>query len=657
MDNQTKIPNRLIKEQSPYLLQHAYNPVDWYPWGEEAFAKAKAEDKPVFLSIGYSTCHWCHVMAHECFEDEDVALALNRHFISIKVDREERPDVDAIYMAVCQAFTGSGGWPLSLFLTPEQKPFFAGTYFPKEGGRGQMGFVELLTAITEAWQGEREALLRSADKIVDFVRQAESSRLQPRAEGAEAVTKKAVDWFTGHFDQAYGGFGSAPKFPMGHQLLFLLDYHGATGDAKALAMAEDTLAQMYKGGIFDHVGYGFCRYSTDRRFLVPHFEKMLYDNALLILAYTRAGALTGSPFYERAARQAADYLLREMRGPQGGFCSAQDADSEGEEGKYYTFSYAEILGLLGEEDGRAFCAYYGISPLGNFEGKSIPNLLHDPQPQEGMEELRQKVYAYRLGRYPLHLDDKALAAWNGLAIAALANLSQVAGEDSYLQAAQAAADFLAENLMEDGGLRVSFRAGQKGGPGFLEDYGFCGLGLMALYDATLERDYLNKALALAQRAIRDFYDEEKDGFYLSGKANERLIFSPKPTYDGALPSGNAAMAHLLLGLSNRTLDPQVQAYAHKQMAFLSAEAQDQPASYSFFLSAFLAELYPPTKVVCVAAEPGAGEKLRGRIPPGTALTLLDGPREGYGLLNGKTTYYICKDRSCLAPTNEWEATL
>ena len=658
MTNSTRIPNRLANEKSPYLLQHANNPVDWWPWCDEAFAKAKAEDRPVFLSIGYSTCHWCHVMAHESFEDEGVADLLNRYFVSIKVDREERPDVDAIYMAVCQAFTGSGGWPLSLFLTPAQKPFFAGTYFPREGRGGQMGFTALLSAIAGKWLEDRAALLESADKITAFVRQQESAR-PPQTAGAdraESLVRRAVDWFAGHFDKAYGGFGSAPKFPMGHQLLFLLEHYAATGEAESLAMAEKTLVQMYKGGLFDHIGYGFCRYSTDRRFLVPHFEKMLYDNALLILAYSRAYALTGAAFYGRAARETADYILREMRGPLGGFYSAQDADSEGEEGKYYTFTYEEVLKLLGQEPGRAFCAHYGVSPLGNFEGKSIPNLLHEPEAAD-MEALRQKLYAYRLGRYPLHLDDKYLAAWNGLTIAALADLSQTLGEDKYLRAAREADAFLWENLLDGESLRVSFRDGQRGWPGFLEDYAFCGLGLIALYDATLEEEYLARALHLAQTALRDFYDAQNGGFYLAGKENERLLFTPKPTYDGALPSGNAAMAHLLLALSRRTIDADMPEFAKKQMDFMAGEAKGQPAGYSFFLCALLSELYPPAKLVCVPAEPIDRAKIRAQAPMGTAVSILEGPGEGYALLNGKTTFYACKGQVCLPPINELEGLL
>ncbi|NCB30444.1 MAG: thioredoxin domain-containing protein [Clostridia bacterium] len=651
--------NHLQDQTSPYLLQHADNPVDWYPWSTEAFAKAKEEDKPIFLSIGYSTCHWCHVMARESFADAGVASLLNRYFVSIKVDREERPDIDAIYMAVCQAFTGGGGWPLSLFLTPEQKPFFAGTYFPKAGRGNQMGFTALLAAIAGGWREDRKALLQSAEKIVTYVREMEAYRPGAKESENEAtyLVKRGLNWFVSNFDAIDGGFGSAPKFPMGHQLLFLLDYHGATGDEKSLAMAEKTLAQMYKGGLFDHIGYGFCRYSTDRRFLVPHFEKMLYDNALLILAYSKAYSLTGASFYARVAKETAEYVLREMRGSDGGFYSAQDADSQGEEGKYYTLTYEEILALLGQEAGNAFCSHYGITPLKNFEGKNIPNLLHDPAEEADFDGVREAVYAYRLGRYPLHLDDKCLTAWNGLMIVALVQLFRVLKEEQYLDAARKAETFLHQNLMEEACLRVSFRAGQKGGPGFLEDHAFYGLGLMALYDATLNVDYLDRALALVKKTIQEFYDEANGGFFLSGQGNERLILSTKPTYDGALPSGNSAMAHLLLGLSRRTKSPQIRDYAEKQWRYMLNLAGEHPAGYSFFMSALLSELYPPVQVVCVLADPADREKIRKRIPLETVISMQEKPTEGYNLLHGKTTFYTCKGHACLPPTNDMEAAL
>ncbi len=366
--------NQLKGETSPYLLQHADNPVDWYPWGEAAFAKAAAEDKPVFLSIGYSTCHWCHVMAHESFENQTVAELLNEHFVSIKVDKEERPDIDNIYMSVCQAFTGRGGWPMSIFMTPEGKPFFAGSYFPKDAGRGMIGFIDLLKIVAEKWKTDRSALLQTGEEVTAALKKETES--VKRAEGPdEKLIHTAYRLFENSFDPRYGGFGSAPKFPAAHNLLFLLGQYEKEGNEAALSMAETTLQQMYRGGIFDHIGYGFARYSTDAYFLAPHFEKMLYDNALLIMAYCKAFSLTGKPFYLRTAEKTARYLLREMVSPEGGFYSAQDADSDGVEGKYYLFTPSELTNLFGEKGGSAFCGQYDITPQGNFEGKSIPNLL------------------------------------------------------------------------------------------------------------------------------------------------------------------------------------------------------------------------------------------------------------------------------------------
>ena len=363
--------NRLKYETSPYLLQHKENPVDWYPWGNEAFERAKEEDKPIFLSIGYSSCHWCHVIAHESFEDNEIAELLNRYFISIKVDKEERPDIDSVYMAVCQAFTGSGGWPTSIFMSAEQKPFFAGTYFPKTSRGGMIGLKELLIAIHEKWNNDRDSLLGESDKIIAHLNNAENT-----PENADlGLTHSATAVYEHIYDNKNGGFGRAPKFPTPHNILFLLSYYERYKRNECLQMAEHTLMQMYRGGMFDHIGFGFCRYSTDKKFLVPHFEKMLYDNALLILAYCKAYNITKRTLYLEIAEKTADYILREMTSQEGGFYSAQDADSEGEEGKYYLFTPDEIIGVLGEKDGEAFNRHFDISNIGNFEGKNIPNLL------------------------------------------------------------------------------------------------------------------------------------------------------------------------------------------------------------------------------------------------------------------------------------------
>ena len=450
--------NNLQHETSPYLLQHAENPVNWYPWGEAAFSRAKKEDKPVFLSIGYSTCHWCHVMAHESFEDKEVADLLNRYFISIKVDKEERPDIDSIYMAVCQAFTGSGGWPTSIFMTPDQKPFFAGTYFPKNGIGGMIGMMDLLEIIRKKWAEDRSGLLRHADTVIGHLKQGERSA----GKAISDPVKDAVSIYKRIYDRENGGFGHAPKFPTPHNILFLLSVYERQGDAKCLNMAEHTLLQMYRGGLFDHIGFGFCRYSTDEQFLVPHFEKMLYDNALLILAYCKAYSVTKKALYLEIAEKTAAYILREMTAPEGGFYSAQYADSEGEEGKHYLFTEDEILRILGEAEGKKFCGRFDITASGNFEGKNIPNLLHSDAEEGYDDAFLERIRAYRRERTSLHLDDKILTSWNGLMIAAMCSLYRMSGKEAYLQAAKQAEHFIMENLSDGDTLFVSFRDDRRG---------------------------------------------------------------------------------------------------------------------------------------------------------------------------------------------------
>lgn len=643
--------NHLNNETSPYLLQHAENPVDWYPWGEEAFKRAKAEDKPVFLSIGYSTCHWCHVMAQESFEDPRVADILNNHFISVKVDREERPDIDSIYMSVCQAFTGSGGWPMSIFMTPEQKPFFAGSYFPRNAGRGMIGFLDLLEVVAEKWATNRAALVETGDNVVAALK-SEAEQEEKNSGTDEKLIDAAVLLFQRSFDEQYGGFGRVPKFPAPHNLLFLMQQYEKNEDKTALAMAEKTLTQMYRGGIFDHIGYGFSRYSTDERFLAPHFEKMLYDNALLMLAYCQAYSLTKKPVYLGVAQKTAQYLLREMVAPDGGFYSAQDADSEGEEGKYYLFTPAEIQSILGEESA-AFCKHYDITARGNFEEKSIPNLLlNEHWEQEPFARFLPQVYAYRKGRTHLHLDDKILTAWNGLAIAAMAALYRVSGEQEYLVAAVRAERFLAENLSDGDTLFVSFRDGKKGGKGFLDDYAAYIFALLALYEAAYEPAYLERAQCLCRKALGSFLDETQGGFYLYGSENEQLITRPKETYDGAMPCGNSLMAYNLVRLY--LLTGRYGEEAERQLSFMSGAVRRYPTDSSFFLTALSDFLDPPEKITVVVKD---REDLRGlslRVPLSAAVTVLDGPNEEYRLINDRTTYYVCKNRSCLPPVNEPE---
>ena len=641
------MPNRLQHETSPYLIQHADNPVNWYPWGEEAFRKAKEEDKSLFLSIGYSTCHWCHVMAHESFEDEETADILNRYFISVKVDKEERPDVDSIYMAFCQAFTGSGGWPTSIFMTPDQKPFFAGTYFPKRSRGRMIGFQELLEVIHEKWESDREALLQQADELLHQLAQDQATTTTP----SDELMESAIQIDKRIYDRKNGGFGRAPKFPTPHNLLFLMTFHERCGDEVCLHMAEHTLLQMYRGGLFDHIGFGFCRYSTDERYLAPHFEKMLYDNALLMMAYCQAYVITKKPLYLEIAEKTATYILREMTSPEGGFYSAQDADSEGEEGKYYLFKPGEIMRVLGKKDGKAFCHHFDITSLGNFEGKSIPNLLHSDPEDKSFEQLFVPLYVYRRQRHSLHLDDKILTSWNALMIAAFCRLYQASGKADYMDAAKRADRFLTENLMNCDTLYVSYRNGKHGVKGFLDDYAAYLFAQLALYGATLDGTYLEKAKRLYHEVNRQFRDEEHDGYFFYGDNHESLILRPKETYDGAIPSGNSLMAWNLVRLSQLTADETIEHDAQRQLDFLAKEAAQYPTGHTMFLLALLNHENPPSKVTVVLDNTTDISSLPLQLPADMVI-ILQKPSADYPLKNNQTTYYRCRGHSCLPPVNE-----
>ena len=661
--------NHLTNQTSPYLLQHAQNPVDWYPWGEEAFERASREDKPIFLSIGYSTCHWCHVMAHESFEDSEVAELLNQHFISIKVDKEERPDIDSIYMSVCQAFTGNGGWPMTIIMTPQQKPFFAGTYFPKHERYGQFGLISLLNAVVEKWQADRAGLLHVGDEIVSILNQ----KTQVSTTFDTKIIEDAIEIYEQTFDKEFGGFGRPPKFPTPHNLLFLMQHYEKTKDAKSLEMSEKTLLQMYRGGIFDHIGGGFCRYSTDRYFLVPHFEKMLYDNALLILAYCKAYELTKKQIYREIAKKTATYILREMTSEQGGFYSAQDADSEGVEGKYYLFEPSEIVEILGEQKGREFNEYFDITQQGNFEGKNIPNLLKNQNISQELTAISdtdlhensnknlnnnnekkalQAIYEYRKNRCKLHLDDKILTSWNGLMIMAFCHLYRVTLDETYLNAAVKAQEFVQNKLCEKDQLYVSYRDGKRGQKGFLDDYANEILALLALYEATLKKSYLQQARTFCKHVMEDFYDEAHGGFFLYGKANEQLIMRPKETYDGAMFSGNSAMAYILVRLSALMEENQFEDLAKRQLSFMSTEAKHYPAGYAMFLMALSDFSDNPTSITIVVKEEKDLQNLPCKIPLNAIVRILEQPTDEYPLKNDKTTFYVCQDRACQPPVNE-----
>ena len=651
--------NRLSTERSPYLLQHAENPVDWRPWGPEVFEEAKRTDKPVLLSIGYSTCHWCHVMAHESFEDETVAQAVNAAFLPVKVDREERPDVDAVYMAACLAMNGSGGWPLTVLLTPDQKPFWAGTYLPKDQ------LLHLLRKAARLWREDRAGVLVTGDTLTAHLQQEGQAR--PGTPSRELV-RQAVSQFAQSYDERWGGFGAPPKFPTPHNLIFLLRYAQLAKEEHAREMALHTLNNMYRGGLFDHVGGGFSRYSTDQHWLVPHFEKMLYDNALLALAYTEAFQHTRCPIYGKITRRTLDYVLRELSGPQGGFCCGQDADSDGVEGKYYALTPDELAQALGGVDGLRFCQWYGITPEGNFEGKSIPNLLGQSQfdqDPEDMAALREQMYAYRLSRTALHRDDKVLTAWNGLAMAALARAGLVLDEPWYLDAARQTAEFLAEKLTtSDGRLLACWRDGDAAHPGKLDDYAFLAYGLLELYSATFDASYLTRAVGLADCLLKLFFDGERGGFYPYASNGEQLLTRTKEAYDGAMPSGNSIAALVLFRLSRLTGEMRWREAADLQLSWLAGAAEGYPAGHSFAMLACLEELWPTAELVITAQKPP--EELRGflREAPRLGLTVLVKTQENAGTLAALAPftkdypipaqgaqYYLCQGGACAQPVD------
>ncbi|MDD3365095.1 MAG: thioredoxin domain-containing protein [Syntrophomonas sp.] len=576
--------NRLINEKSPYLLQHAYNPVDWYPWGEEAFQKAEREDKPVFLSIGYSTCHWCHVMERESFEDTAVADLLNQDFVCIKVDREERPDIDHIYMQVCQTLTGSGGWPLTIIMTPERHPFYAATYLPPRSRGGMAGLLELLPRLSELWKNDRETALNAGQEISNLIKK--TPGVKTGIQLSEKVLVRAFQQYDQAFDSAYGGFGSAPKFPTPHTLLFLLKYYELNGEKKALQMVEKTLISMYQGGIYDHVGFGFARYSTDRKWLVPHFEKMLYDNALLAMAYLEAYRLTGSDLYGRVAREIFTYILRDMTSPEGGFYSAEDADSEGEEGRFYAWSRDEVMAVLGPR-GTAYCEIYDITEAGNFEGRNIPNLIRSSNTKDARAELeleRQSLYIQREKRVKPLKDDKILSGWNGLMIAAMAMGYRILNDKRYLLAAERAADFILLNLRrEDGRLLARYRDGEAVYPAYAADYAFLIWGLIELHEAGSDNRFLELAQELNNDLLKLFWDKEKGGLFFYGEDSEELLIRPKEIYDGAIPSDNAVATLNFLRLARMTGNANLDKNVRDQFLLFAGSINENPTAYSFWM--------------------------------------------------------------------------
>lgn len=657
--------NSLIKEKSPYLRQHAENPVDWLPWGEEAFYRAGHEDKPIFLSIGYSTCHWCHVMAHESFEDKQVAALLNRYYIPVKVDREERPDVDSVYMKVCQALTGSGGWPLTIIMTPEKLPFFAGTYIPKKSRGGQAGLIPLLGAIAAKWDRDRDSLLNTAGEISSFLAREQS---YSPAEPGEDKLKAAAGQLAASYDKEYGGFGAAPKFPSPHDLLFLLRLSHFTGDKEQRRMVDNSLRQMYRGGIFDHFGGGFSRYSTDREWLAPHFEKTLYDNALLSFLYTEAWQDGHIALYRDVAESTLDYCLRELKAEGGGFFSAQDADSEGVEGAYYLFTPTEVKSVLGEDAGRHFCNCYDITEEGNFHGKSIPNLLLNNRwsfVPEGYDEYREKLRIYREERLPLFTDDKILSGWNGLMLMALSRAAWAFNDRRYLMEAQELAAFMAEKLYEGGRLKARLCGGELRFEAQLDDYAFYALGLLELYRADFKAGHIASAQALAGQLLEDFADE-KGGFFRTSRGAEKLFIRPKEVYDGALPSGNSAAALLFEELFRLTGKELWREAAEKQLGYICSACARVPAGCAFGYLAMLRYVYGGRELVCALPSGELAESFKavlGRYAP--ELTVLVKDPENGDLLSqlapftadmqpqkGKAACYICQNGACSLPVTE-----
>lgn len=658
--------NRLKQEKSPYLMQHGENPVDWYPWCEEAFQRAAKEDKPVFLSIGYSTCHWCHVMAHESFEDSEVADLLNREFISIKVDREERPDIDAVYMSVCQAMTGSGGWPLTIFMTSEQKPFFAGTYFPKHGGYGRFGLMELLERVADLWKNNREELLKAGNQITAAINQEQTGNGQ---KPNRSLVERAYSQLAQRFDHKWGGFGAAPKFPTPHNLLFLMRYAEVMQESNAMKMVEITLEDMTRGGIFDHIGGGFSRYSTDEIWLVPHFEKMLYDNALLLIAYVKAYQHTKRECFADTAHRTARYILRELTSEEGGRYCGQDADSDGVEGKYYVFAPEEVKTVLGEKDGEEFCRLYDITESGNFEGKSIPNRIRSTEGGWEMEDLRlEKLYDYRLSRTKLHKDDKILLSWNSWAMIALAKAGQVLTEPSYLDAAIRIHEFIERKMVtENNRLYLRYRDGEAAYVGQLEDYAVYALALLELYRATFDVKYLQAAIHRAKQMVELFEDKKNGGYFMTAFDGEQLIARPKETYDGAMPSGNSVAAMVLQTLASLTGEPEWQAAADRQLSFLAGEIGEYPSASCFGVLAMMDVLYPRRELVCTTSDGLYGElKDYLKKHPADALYVLLKTKENaetlaecapftkdYPIPGQGTMYYLCENGACKAPVSEF----
>ena len=673
------MPNRLINETSPYLLQHANNPVDWYAWGDEALGRAKSEDKPILLSIGYSACHWCHVMERESFENEAIASLMNENFINIKVDREERPDLDAVYMEAVQMLTGSGGWPMTVFLTPEGKPFYGGTYFPPVDRQNMPGFPRLLESISKAYQDQRGEIDKATQQLTSQM--GRSSQMQ----GGDTpltvdVLHQAYSNMASSFDYQNGGIGTAPKFPQPMTMELLLRYHHRGFNPRALEMVDLTLEKMAFGGIYDQIGGGFHRYSTDAYWLVPHFEKMLYDNALLARLYLHAYLLTGRLLYRRITEETLDYVLREMTDPLGGFYSAQDADSEGEEGKFFVWTPEEVQAVLGEEEGNLIGGYFGLTDAGNFEGKTILNIpqeatsfaeeqgLAAEQLESMVERAKKSLREVREQRIHPLLDDKVLASWNGLMLRSFAEAAVALGRDDYLHAAIKNASFLLDTMRPEGRLLRTYRDGQAKLLGYLEDYAFVADGLLALYESTFEPRWLDEASALADSMVDLFWDESAGAFYDTGSDHESLVIRPRDVFDNAQPCGGSVASELLLRLAVITGNQDHAVVAATPMRALHDLMVRAPAGTGHWLAALDFYISTPKEVVVIGPKEDPAtqsllDTIFGRFLPNKVVvgaTASDAVSRSpllkdRGMIGGKPTAYVCQNYACQLPVTEPEA--
>ena len=680
--------NRLADSKSPYLLQHADNPVDWYPWSPEAFAKAEKEDKPIFLSIGYATCHWCHVMEHESFENPLVAALMNDAFVNIKVDREERPDIDQVYMTVCQMMTGGGGWPLTIIMSPDKQPFYAATYIPRESQHGRIGMLDLVPRVAKLWQTDRDSIRGTSKQILEALEKTES-----RSSGGN-MDKGAIDnafsQFSGRYDATHGGFGSSPKFPSPHNLVFLTRYWHRTGNTQALTMVSNTLEQMRLSGVYDQVGFGYHRYSTDTEWLVPHFEKMLYDQAMMVFASTEAWLATSNPVFERTAREIITYVLRDMTSPEGAFYSAEDADSEGEEGLFYLWTASEVERILGKEDAAFAASVWNFETDGNYAdevkgrrtGRNIPHLtrshedmardleMTEQEFEKRLESVRSRLFEVREERVHPLKDDKVLADWNGLMVGATAFAGRVFDEPEWVQAAQKAAEFVFEEMHTNSGRMLHrYREGDASIPAFLDDYVFMTTAMLELYDATFEPKYLERAVELQQQTYELFWDTKRGGFYFTAADNEELLVRQKEIYDGAIPSGNSTAADNLIRLARLTSDDEHLQRANHIFAAFSSDANQMPSAHSQLMSALQRSIGPSLEIV-VAGNPDSDDTaaliaiVRETylpqaavllVPPGksdAAIRRLAPFAESYEPVEGQAAAYVCRDFTCQLPTTD-----